>query len=66
MRSQAVLSHPIPESQDALSLAREVLDAVLWIYHKRKNKLERGYFPEYDIDMCQLVCSYFINGECTR
>ncbi|KAG2739094.1 hypothetical protein P692DRAFT_20756717, partial [Suillus brevipes Sb2] len=56
MRSQAVLSHPIPESQDALSLAREVLDAVLWIYHEKKNKLERGYFPEYDIDMCRLLC----------
>ncbi|KAG2153430.1 uncharacterized protein EDB93DRAFT_1248703 [Suillus bovinus] len=56
MRLQAVLSHPIPESQDTLSLAREVLDTVLWIYHEKKNKLERGYFPEYDIEMCWLLC----------
>ncbi|KAG2050014.1 hypothetical protein BDR06DRAFT_1011631 [Suillus hirtellus] len=56
MQSQAILSHPIPESQDALSLAREVLDAVLWIYHEKKNKLKRGYFLEYDIDMCRLLC----------
>ncbi|KAG2740661.1 hypothetical protein P692DRAFT_20752748 [Suillus brevipes Sb2] len=30
--------------QDTLGLAREVLDAVLWTYHKKKNKLERGIF----------------------
>ncbi|KAG1724564.1 uncharacterized protein EDB91DRAFT_1255156 [Suillus paluster] len=56
MQLQAVLAHPIPESQDALNLTREVLDAMLWTYHEKKNKLERGYFPEYNADMCRLLC----------
>ncbi|KAG1887062.1 hypothetical protein F4604DRAFT_1675108 [Suillus subluteus] len=42
------------DGQDALNLAQEVLDTVLWIYHEKKIKLKRGYFPEYDMQMCQL------------
>jgi hypothetical protein len=44
MQLQAVLAHLIPESQDTLNLAQEVLDAVLWTYHEKKNKLKRGMF----------------------
>ncbi|KAG1824989.1 hypothetical protein EV424DRAFT_1538062 [Suillus variegatus] len=57
MRLQAVLATPVPESQEALNLAREVLDTVLWTYHEKKIKLERGYFPEYSTQMCQLLCN---------
>ncbi|KAG2105474.1 uncharacterized protein F5147DRAFT_775243 [Suillus discolor] len=56
MRLQAVLAYPIPESQEALNLAREVLDTVLWTYHEKNIKLERGYFPQYDTQMCRLLC----------
>jgi hypothetical protein len=44
MRLQAVLTHPIPEHQQALLLAREVLDAVLWSYHSKKIKMENSTF----------------------
>ncbi|KAG1825233.1 hypothetical protein DFJ58DRAFT_738551 [Suillus subalutaceus] len=43
MRLQAVLTHPVPEHQHALQLAREVLDAVLWSYHSKKIKMENGH-----------------------
>ncbi|KAG2057908.1 hypothetical protein BDR06DRAFT_1033217 [Suillus hirtellus] len=56
MQLQAILAYPIPESQEALNLAREVLDTVLWTYHEKKIKLERGYFPQYDTQMGQLLC----------
>ncbi|KAG1810596.1 uncharacterized protein BJ212DRAFT_1484168 [Suillus subaureus] len=54
MQLQAVLATPVLESQEALNLAREVLDTVLWTYHEKKIKLERGYFPEYSTQMCWL------------
>ncbi|KAG0693660.1 hypothetical protein DFH29DRAFT_881291 [Suillus ampliporus] len=56
MRLQAVLTHPIPEHQNALQLAREVLDAVLWNYHSKTIKMENGYFPEYRAQMSRLLC----------
>ncbi|KAG2741628.1 hypothetical protein P692DRAFT_201810194 [Suillus brevipes Sb2] len=56
MRLQAVLSHPIPEHQDALKLAQEVLDAELWASHQKKLKFAHGYFPEYNPQMCRLLC----------
>ncbi|KAG2031368.1 hypothetical protein BDR03DRAFT_986462 [Suillus americanus] len=46
----------VRDAADTLNLAQEVLDAVLWTYHEKGNKFERGYFPEYDTDMCQLLC----------
>ncbi|KAG1768591.1 hypothetical protein EV702DRAFT_1203219 [Suillus placidus] len=52
---QAVLTHPIPEHQDAVQLTREVLDAVLWKYHSKKIKMENGYFPEYRAQMSRLL-----------
>ncbi|KAG2365995.1 hypothetical protein BDR07DRAFT_1373941 [Suillus spraguei] len=54
MRLQAVLATPILESQEALDLAREVLDTVLWTYYEKKIKLKRCYFLEYSTQMCQL------------
>jgi hypothetical protein len=39
---QAVLTHPIPDHREALQLAQEVLDAELWMYHKKKIKLDNG------------------------
>jgi hypothetical protein len=42
MRLQAVLTHPVPEHADAVGLAREVLDAVLWKYHLKDIRLEKG------------------------
>ncbi|KAG2092794.1 uncharacterized protein F5147DRAFT_779534 [Suillus discolor] len=57
MRLQAVLATPVPESQEALNLAREVLPTVLWTYHEKKIKLERGYFLEYSTQMCRLLCN---------
>ncbi|KAG1843846.1 hypothetical protein C8R48DRAFT_780499 [Suillus tomentosus] len=56
MRLQAVLAHPIPECQDALNLVREVLDTMLWTYHEKKIKLEKGYFPQYGTQMGRLLC----------
>jgi hypothetical protein len=47
MRLQAVLSHPIPEHQDALKLAQEVLDAELWASHQKKLKFAHGEFSLY-------------------
>ncbi|KAG2116193.1 hypothetical protein BD769DRAFT_1391082 [Suillus cothurnatus] len=55
MQLQAVLAHLIPESQDTLNLAQEVLDAVLWTYHEKKNKLKRGYFPEYNTELKKVI-----------
>ncbi|KAG1885861.1 uncharacterized protein F5891DRAFT_1201527 [Suillus fuscotomentosus] len=52
----SVLSHPIPEHQDALKLAQEVLDAELWASHQKKLKFVHGYFPEYNPQMCRLLC----------
>ncbi|KAG0705984.1 hypothetical protein DFH29DRAFT_872717 [Suillus ampliporus] len=52
MRLQAILTHPIPEHQDAVQLAQEVLDAELWSSHV----LLQGYFLEYGPQMCQLLC----------
>ncbi|KAG0702893.1 hypothetical protein DFH29DRAFT_998982 [Suillus ampliporus] len=54
---QAVLTHPVPEHSDAQKLAREVLDAVLWTYHSKKIKLEKGYFLEYTTHMSRLLCN---------
>ncbi|KAG2095264.1 uncharacterized protein F5147DRAFT_656915 [Suillus discolor] len=56
MRLQAVLTHPIPDHREALQLAQEVLDAELWMYHKKKIKLDNGYFPQYTTQMSQLLC----------
>ncbi|KAG2752763.1 hypothetical protein P692DRAFT_20871084 [Suillus brevipes Sb2] len=56
MRLQAVLTHPVPEHQHALQLAREVLDAVLWSHHSKKIKMENGYFPQYRAQMSRLLC----------
>ncbi|KAG1893325.1 uncharacterized protein F5891DRAFT_1196556 [Suillus fuscotomentosus] len=56
MRLQAVLTHPIPEHQDAMQLVQEVLDAKLWVCHQKKLKFEDGYFPAYSPQMCQLLC----------
>ncbi|KAG2058766.1 hypothetical protein BDR06DRAFT_968272 [Suillus hirtellus] len=61
MQLQAILAYPIPESQEALNLAREVLDKMLWTYHKEKIKLERGYFPQYNMQMGQLLCNELCN-----
>ncbi|KAG1842139.1 hypothetical protein F4604DRAFT_1939011 [Suillus subluteus] len=57
MRLQAILTHPIPEHQDAVRLAQEVLDAELWVCHQKKLKFENGYFPEYSPQMCRLLCN---------
>ncbi|KAG1792579.1 uncharacterized protein HD556DRAFT_1444266 [Suillus plorans] len=57
MQLQAVIATPVPESQEALNLPREVLDTVLWTYHEKKIKLERGYFLEYTMQMCWLLCN---------
>ncbi|KAG1848321.1 hypothetical protein DFJ58DRAFT_842963 [Suillus subalutaceus] len=46
MRLQAVLTHPIPEHSDAVELAREVLDVVLWKYHSKKIGLEQDVVVE--------------------
>ncbi|KAG1853681.1 hypothetical protein F4604DRAFT_1933107 [Suillus subluteus] len=54
---QAVLTHPIPEHQHALQLAREVLDAVLWSYHSKKIKMENSYFPQYRAQVSCLLCN---------
>ncbi|KAG1868720.1 hypothetical protein C8R48DRAFT_771499 [Suillus tomentosus] len=56
MRLQAVLLHPLPVHQDAVVLAQEVLGAVLWTYHTKKVKLDKGYFPEYKVPMSRLLC----------
>ncbi|KAG1810370.1 uncharacterized protein HD556DRAFT_1436118 [Suillus plorans] len=56
MRLQAVLLHPLPVHQDAVVLAQEVLSAVLWTYHTKKVKLDKGYFPEYKVPMSRLLC----------
>ncbi|KAG1780972.1 hypothetical protein EV702DRAFT_1193807 [Suillus placidus] len=56
MRLQAVLTHPVPEHPDTQKLVREVLDAVLWKYHSKKIKMEKGYFPEYSAQMSRLLC----------
>ncbi|KAG0692178.1 hypothetical protein DFH29DRAFT_882916 [Suillus ampliporus] len=48
MQLQAILTHPIPEHQDAMQLAQEVLDAKLWSSYV----LLQGYFPEYGPQMC--------------
>ncbi|KAG1901094.1 uncharacterized protein F5891DRAFT_979660 [Suillus fuscotomentosus] len=32
--------------QDAVVLAQEVLGAVLWTYHTKKVKIDKGYFPD--------------------
>ncbi|KAG1847305.1 hypothetical protein DFJ58DRAFT_730185 [Suillus subalutaceus] len=53
---QAVLTHPVPEHQHVLQLAREVLDAVLWSYHSKKIKMENSYFPQYRAQMSRLLC----------
>jgi hypothetical protein len=42
MRLQAILTHPIPENRDALEIAREVLDTMLWQYRSNKIKMEKG------------------------
>ncbi|KAG1803225.1 uncharacterized protein BJ212DRAFT_1487091 [Suillus subaureus] len=42
MQLQAVLSYPLPVHQDAVLLAQEVLDAILWTYHMRKLKLNNA------------------------
>ncbi|KAG1764316.1 hypothetical protein EDD22DRAFT_951737 [Suillus occidentalis] len=57
MQLQAVLAHPIPECQDALNLVREVLDTMLWTYHEKMIKLEKGYFPQYSTQMGRLLCN---------
>ncbi|KAG0702272.1 hypothetical protein DFH29DRAFT_875310 [Suillus ampliporus] len=51
---QAVLMHPIPEHQDVLQLAEEVIDTELWMYHKNHIKLDQGYFLQYVAQMSQL------------
>ncbi|KAG1854256.1 hypothetical protein F4604DRAFT_1686099 [Suillus subluteus] len=56
MQLQAVLTHPIPEYQDAVQLVQEVLDAKLWVCHQKKLKFENGFFPEYCLQICQLLC----------
>ncbi|KAG2055950.1 hypothetical protein BDR06DRAFT_1006423 [Suillus hirtellus] len=56
MRLQAVLTHPVPELGDALQLAQEVLDAELWRYHKKKIKMDKGYFLEYKAQMSRVLC----------
>ncbi|KAG2132145.1 uncharacterized protein EDB93DRAFT_1107977 [Suillus bovinus] len=53
---QAVLTHPVPEHQDALQLVQEVLDAVLWSYHSKRIKMENGHFPQYRAQMSRLLC----------
>ncbi|KAG2059352.1 hypothetical protein BDR06DRAFT_967892 [Suillus hirtellus] len=42
--------------QEVVILAQEVLSAVLWTYHTKKVKLDKGYFPEYKVPMLQLLC----------
>ncbi|KAG1857528.1 hypothetical protein C8R48DRAFT_775460 [Suillus tomentosus] len=56
MHLQAVLTHPVPELGDALQLTQEVLDAELWRYHKKKIKMDKGYFPEYKAQMSRVLC----------
>ncbi|KAG2028625.1 hypothetical protein BDR03DRAFT_988314, partial [Suillus americanus] len=56
MRLQAILLHPLPVHQEAVILAQEVLGAVLWTYHTKKVKLDKGYFPEYKVPMSRLLC----------
>ncbi|KAG0708252.1 hypothetical protein DFH29DRAFT_871153 [Suillus ampliporus] len=41
---QAVLTHPIPDHQDALQLAQDVFDAELWVYHE-KDQIGQRLFP---------------------
>ncbi|KAG1828237.1 hypothetical protein EV424DRAFT_1344946 [Suillus variegatus] len=56
MHLQAILTHPVPEHQDALQLAQEVINTELWIYHEKKIKLDNSYFLQYQIQMAQLLC----------
>ncbi|KAG2740952.1 hypothetical protein P692DRAFT_20752038, partial [Suillus brevipes Sb2] len=44
----------LPVHQEAVILAQEVLGAVLWTYHTKKVKLDKGYFPEYKVLMLRL------------
>ncbi|KAG0699345.1 hypothetical protein DFH29DRAFT_877341 [Suillus ampliporus] len=52
MHLQAVLTHPVPEHSDAVGLAQEVLDAVLWKYHSKDIRLEKEYCEQ----MSRLLC----------
>jgi hypothetical protein len=42
MHLQAVLTHPVPGRSDTVGLVWEVLDAVLWKYHSKDIRLEKG------------------------
>ncbi|KAG1814587.1 uncharacterized protein BJ212DRAFT_1300406 [Suillus subaureus] len=66
---QAVLAYPIPESQEALNLAREVLDTVLWTYHKKNIKLERDVLAELKkiiISIAKRAHNIFLQGSTMR
>ncbi|KAG1905435.1 uncharacterized protein F5891DRAFT_976368 [Suillus fuscotomentosus] len=57
MHLQAVLMHPIPDHQDALQLAQEVLDAELWMYHEKKIKLDNVHDTNVVTELKKIVIS---------
>ncbi|KAG1817643.1 uncharacterized protein BJ212DRAFT_1299172 [Suillus subaureus] len=61
MQLQAVLATPVPESQEALNLAREVLDTVLWTYHEKKIKLERE-LKKIVVSIAKRAYNIFLQG----
>ncbi|KAG1831120.1 hypothetical protein EV424DRAFT_1343244 [Suillus variegatus] len=61
MRLQAVLATPVLESQEALNLAREVLDTVLWTYYEKKIKLERE-LKKIVVSIAKRAYNIFLQG----
>ncbi|KAG1805322.1 uncharacterized protein BJ212DRAFT_1304107 [Suillus subaureus] len=61
MQLQAVLATPVLESQEALNLAREVLDTVLWTYHEKKIKLKRE-LKKIVISIAKRAYNIFLQG----